>query len=258
MLNEERIFASWAADMYDEQETDLTDAEFACSVIGAPSKRILEIACGNGRMLVPLAKAGHVVTGLDFDEFMLSKIPDKAKGLRQISWRKADAMSEDWGSGYDVVMLAANFLFNIVTDLDYAEAQSLAIRKAAKALAPGGHLYIDYSYTLHPEDWFENPGEKLIWEGRDTQGNTGRMVLLDNTFDREKSLAHFVRRYELTLPDGRVIRRDIPNVKHFASLEEIHGWLAASGLVIEEEYGDYARSPIGETTNRAIIWARKQ
>ena len=47
-------------------------------------------------------------------------------------------------------------------------------------------------------------------------------------------------------------------VKHFASLEEIHDWLAASGLVIEEEYGDYARSPIGETTNRAIIWARKQ
>ena len=84
------------------------------------------------------------------------------------------------------------------------------------------------------------------------------MVLRDNTFDREKRLAHFVRRYELTLPDGRVIRRDIPNVKHFASLEEIHGWLAASGLVIEEEYGDYARSPIGETTNRAIIWARKQ
>ncbi len=36
--------------------------KFALSVIGAVPKRILEIGCGNGRILVPMARAGHDAT----------------------------------------------------------------------------------------------------------------------------------------------------------------------------------------------------
>ncbi|HIR56149.1 MAG TPA: class I SAM-dependent methyltransferase, partial [Candidatus Gallacutalibacter pullicola] len=81
MYNEEKIISKWIADMYDYNETDITDVEFALSVIGTNPKRILEIACGSGRILVPLGKAGHLVTGLDFDEYMLSKISKKSKGM---------------------------------------------------------------------------------------------------------------------------------------------------------------------------------
>ena len=59
--------------MYDCNETETGDVEFALSVIGAESKRILEIACGSGCFLVPMAEAGHDVTGLDFDEHMLNE-----------------------------------------------------------------------------------------------------------------------------------------------------------------------------------------
>lgn len=31
-------------------------------------KNILEVACGGGRILVPLAQAGYKMTGFDFDE----------------------------------------------------------------------------------------------------------------------------------------------------------------------------------------------
>ena len=157
------VIAKWNADMYDQNETGTRDVEFALSVIGGTPRNILEIACGSGRFLVPLARAGHIVTGLDFDEYMLEKICQKAAGLSNIAWRRADAVKDGWGSGFDVVMLAGNLLFNLISDMDYEKAQELLIRKAADALKPGGSVYIDYSYTMHPEAWFDDPGEVLIW-----------------------------------------------------------------------------------------------
>ena len=53
MFNEEKIIAKWAADMYDANETDTADVDFALSIVGDAPKRILEVACGSGRILVP-------------------------------------------------------------------------------------------------------------------------------------------------------------------------------------------------------------
>ncbi len=70
MYNEKDIIAQWNADMYDLNETNMDDVVFALTLIGTKPKKILEIACGSGRFLIPMAKAGHTVTGLDFDEYM--------------------------------------------------------------------------------------------------------------------------------------------------------------------------------------------
>lgn len=258
MYNERDIISQWIADMYDWNETDTKDVEFALSVIGATPKRILEIACGSGRFLVPMAKAGHTVVGLDFDQYMLDKISAKVEGAKDISWYRADVVKDDWGTGFDVVVLAANFLFNIVSDMEYEKAQALMIQKSAGALVLGGHILIDCGYTLHPEKWFNNPGENLVWEGTDSVGNTGKMVLRNSTFDKESGMNRFVRRFEMTLADGSTLVQEIPSEKHFATLEQIHGWLLRSGFVIEKECGDYQGNPISEKTSRAIIWARKK
>ena len=102
MFNEKAIISKWNADMYDLNERDTEDVEFALSIIGTTSKNILEIACGSGRFLVPMAKAGHIVTGLDFDEYMLNKIRAKSDGMDNITWRKADVFNDEWGKGFDV------------------------------------------------------------------------------------------------------------------------------------------------------------
>lgn len=257
LLNEKSIISKWIADMYDKNETDTNDVEFALSVIASELKRILEIACGSGRILVPFAKAGHYVTGLDFDEYMLNKIESKSIGMNNITWRKADVINDYWGKGFDVVVLAGNFLFNIVSDIDYEKAQELIIQKAASSLIPGGKIYIDYGYTLNPENWFCNPNEHVVWEGTDSDGNTGKMMLLDSTFNNKSGINKFIRRFELKCANGEIIKQDIHSTKHFATLEQIHTWLKSAGFVIEQEYGDYNRNPINENTSRAIIWAKK-
>lgn len=256
MYNEKDIIAQWNADMYDLNETYVDDVEFALMLMGTTPKKVLEVACGGGRFLVPVAKAGHDVTGLDFDEYMLEKIAYKITN-EKIKWHKADVIYDDWGSGFDIVTLGANFLFNIVADMNYEQAQKLMIQKSADALAVGGHIFVDYAYTHYPEKWFSNPDANIIWEGTDSHGNFGKMALLDNTYDTESRIARFVRRFDMILADGSTLVQEIPSEKYFTALEQIHKWLDEAGFVIERECGDYQGNLISETTDRAIIWARK-
>lgn len=262
MYNEQPIISKWIADMYDGSETDTDDVEFLLSVIGREPKRVLEACCGSGRILVPLAKAGHNVTGFDADEYMLAKIPAKAQGLANIEWKHADAVYDDWGRGYDVAVLAANILYNIVADMDYAKAQELFIQKAASALVPGGYLFIDYKpgghKLVHPETVSSTSGNSVIWEGKDGGGNYGKMTLLTGEYDAQTRLDRFIRRFELTLANGEMITQDIPSVKHFATLEEIRGWLRAAGFASWQEYGDLNRNSINDNSTRAVIYARKE
>ena len=260
MFNETPIISKWVADMYDQHVTETDDVAFLLSVVGPTPKKILEVCCGSGRILVPLAKAGHNASGFDADEFMLAKIPAKAAGLSNIEWRAADAVHGDWGTGYDVVVLAANILYNIVSNMDYAKAQELFIQKAAAALLPGGYLYIDYHPTsdiMQPGPSHVDDGDCLIWEGTDSDGNHGKMILLAGFYDAETRLDRFTRRFELTLASGETITQQIPCAKHNALLEALHSWLSNAGLVVEQQYGNYNHGPIGVDSNRAIIYAKK-
>ncbi len=256
MYNEKDIIAQWNADMYDLNETDTDDVTFALMLMGKAPQKVLEIACGSGRFLIPLARAGHDVTGLDFDEYMLKKISHKITD-EKIKWHKADVIYDDWGTGFDVVILGANLLFNIVSDMNYEQAQELMIRKSAAALALGGHIFVDCGYTKNPEKWFHNPKPNIVWEGTDRHGNFGKMMLLESVYDAESRINRFIRRFEMTLADGSTLVQEIPSEKHFASLEQIHKWLEEAGFVIEQECGDYQGHPISEITNRAIVWAKK-
>lgn len=256
MYNEKDIIAQWNADMYDLNETDIDDVEFALMLMGTTPKKVLEIACGSGRFLVPLGKAGHDVVGLDFDEYMLEKIAHKITN-EKIKWHKADVICDDWGTEFDVIILGANLLLNIVSDMNYEQSQKLLIQKSVDALAVGGHVFVDYAYTQYPESWFNNPNANIIWEGADSHGNFGKMTLLDNTYDTESGIARYIRRFDMILADGSTLVQEVPSEKHFVALEQIHKWLDEAGFVIERECGDYQGNLISETTNRAIIWASK-
>lgn len=262
LFNEKPIISKWVADIYDQKITETDDVDFLLSVIGNQPKKILEVCCGSGRILVPLAKAGHTVVGIDADTFMLDKIQAKAVGLDNIKWQKADAVYDDWGSGFDVVVLAGNILYNIVSDMDYAKAQELFIKKAASALVPGGYVFISYNpggnkltqptqSKNHNEDW-------IVWEGTDNDGNFGKMTLLGGSYDSETQLDKFVRRFELTLANGEKIRQDINCVKHTVMLEQLRDWLYDAGFIIGLQCEDYEKNPIKDNSCEVKIYARKK
>jgi len=256
------------AELYDRHHAHTHDVEFILSTIGNKPKTVLEVCCGSGRILIPIARAGHDVTGFDMDDEMMNRIPAKAQGLGNVSWRKADALLDDWGKDFDVVILAGNILFNIVigTDMTYKKAQELFIQKAADALLPGGHVFIEYAPFAPNGRTLTRPGQsceddgKIVWswDGTDDDGNYEKSSCTAGAFDEETGILKFMAYQEQKLANGKVIKEEAMRIKHYATLEQIHGWLSNAGFAVEFEYENFDMEPIDDDSCSVIIYARKK
>ena len=252
-----KIKSHWYAYIYNKQENQTYDVELMLQILGDKPKKILEVCCGGGRILILLAKAGHIVVGFDMDEDMMTQIPGKINGLSNIKFYKADAIHSGWGSDYDVVVLAGNIMINIETDIDYREAQKLFIRKASDALKVGGYIYLDFDLHAHPEKVFNSTSERVHFEGIDDTGVYGRYIGCGGSYNLETQMTSGKSRTELKLPNGETFIFEKKSAKHILTLQNVHDWLDYYGFVVEQEYGDYDKSPISESTHRAIIYARR-
>jgi len=252
-----RLARQWYAEIYEQQETQTDDVEFMLKRIGPAPQRILEACCGGGRILVPLARAGHAAHGFDADPFMLERIRPRAEGLPNIRWWQMDALEGGWGSGYDAVILGGNLLINIETGMDYAQAQRLFLCRAAESAKPGGHVLLDFDLRAHPEQVFNFTGERVIFEGLDSRGTYGRFIVCSSVYDKKSQIVTGSRRTGIKTAEGDAFTIGQTMRKHIPTLAQVAQWLDFAGLRIEKAYFNYADLPFGEDTCRATLWIER-
>jgi SAM-dependent methyltransferase len=269
-LNKQFIAKHWYASSYEQFEKQTNDVDFILKVLreqtdGTP-QNILEVACGGGRISIPLAQSGHKVTGFDADEFMLLRCYRRMIDIPNITCYQADAISADWGTGFDVVVMAGNILINIETDMNYAEAQRTFIGKAAAALHSGGHMILDYDQHSDASAvrFFNRLGES----GRlgdnseyvDELGTSGKIKIYGNVYDPVTRICTWVSHRDLLTNNGERIIESTMGYKHIPTLTQVFGWLNDAGFLIERTYCNYTDEPLSEQTPdyaRATIWAKK-
>jgi SAM-dependent methyltransferase len=264
-LNQDFIAKHWYADVYEQFENQTDDVNFLLNVLkeqtGNRPQNILEAACGGGRICVPLAEAGHAVTGFDADEHMLLRCYRRMQGLKNIHCFAADATTADWGTDFDVVVMAGNILINIESEMDYAVAQAIFIQNATTALRPGGHLYLDFDLHFDPAAVFNSLRESSYFNGIDDMGTSGRTVSYGSVYDSVTQMCAGASHWELTTNNGEHFI--IPRLwhKHIPTQAQVYDWLTQAGLTIERTYVNYTDEPIPEpiteSTYRATIWAQK-
>ena len=133
------------AEIYDQSENYSDDIELIQSLIeNRAPLRILEPFCGSGRILIPLARAGHTLVGLDQAAGMLArakmKISETPKEVgERVTLVQADVTSGGWPAGFDLVILGGNCFYELATP----DEQAGCIAGAAAALKPGGWVYVD-------------------------------------------------------------------------------------------------------------------
>ena len=254
------IVRHWWGCVFDKYfEHDSEDVDLLLALIGQPSQSIFEVCCGTGRVLVPLAQAGHNVTGMDADEGMLARIPAKAGGLTNIRYSLANALTTDWGSGYDVVVLGSNTLMNIGHRDDDKAAQQIFIKKAADALKPGGHFFLAYDHYPEPEKVFisESNVVKGYFNGTDDMGVTGQIYKCGGLYNPVTQIAVWNNHIELIMPNGKKHIIADHGYKYVCFREDVHGWLKNAGFIIDEEFGGCDRRPFTGESGWDIIWAKK-
>lgn len=114
--------------------------------------RVLEPACGSGRLLESLAARGHVVHGFDLNKHQVAFAQKrlKAKGLQGRVWRdRLQDFTVPLRVRYDVVHCFVSTFKYIDTEAGAVRA----LRRMAAALRPGGLLLLG----LHLTDYRNSP-----------------------------------------------------------------------------------------------------
>jgi len=250
------------AEIYDKTETYADDVDLIRRLIGgSDALRILEPFCGAGRILIPLAQDGHEMVGLDQAKSMLNRARMKIERLdeevaKRITLIEADAVTEEWPKGFDLVILGANCFYELATP----DEQEGCVASAAAALNARGYVYLDNNHMEGEldESWRE-PGvhESVSPVGLCDDGASVRATSETIWYDAPKRLWRCRRTVTVTLADGTVTVREWVQQKHPVSVVEQQTWLRRHGFVVEHLYRDRAGNPFTETSGRAIFWARK-
>jgi 2-polyprenyl-3-methyl-5-hydroxy-6-metoxy-1,4-benzoquinol methylase len=207
----------------------------------APGRRLLDLACGHGRIALPLARAGWQVTGLDLSErsLALAREAAESEGL-QIDWAHGD-MREPPPGPFDAVV-------NVFTSFGYFEDEAenqRVLDAVAAALVPEGLFLID---TLNLLGLVKRYRERS-WEWTET----GAIFLQEHQFDvlAGRNLA----RWTFVREDGS--RSEILHSVRTYTPHELAVMLEQAGLEITGSWGDFEGGQLGFDSPRVIVLARK-
>ena len=141
IYRDERYRWIWPPE-YDPQNPPFQPDVIVKLLDACPPARVLDLACGQGWLTIPLALRGFEVTGSDLSEVMLARARTAAEAADAvIEWHRGDMrfLPEAWDSSFDFVTLT---LSEFGCFEDDAENQAV-LDGVARVLRPGGRFLID-------------------------------------------------------------------------------------------------------------------
>jgi SAM-dependent methyltransferase len=224
---------------------------------------VLELGCGTGRVLLPLARAGHVVTGIDSSANMLArcranldKEPQAVRervSLHQADVRKFDVPNSGNGRGSEASFDLAIAPFRVFQHLITVDDQLRCLETVRAHLAPRGRLVFDVfnpNFAMMTKDRsaeVEDTAEVAVGDGRFLRrtSRVPRVHWVDQVSDIE--LIYYVR-------TGDAVERFVQSfqMRWYGAAELAH-LLARSGFRIENIHGDLDRGALRDDSPDMLV-----
>jgi ubiquinone/menaquinone biosynthesis C-methylase UbiE len=199
---------------------------------------LLELGCGTGRLLLPLAAAGYEVTGVDLSSAMLEIARRKAQdqGLEgRVSLVQQDMRELDLEDRYNMAFAAINTFMSLADTRD----QVAALTRIREHLVPGGLLLLD---LFNPDlgRLLDAQGQ-LVLEKVMTEPETGHSLIKfrSQIVDPVEQQVHVTLILDSIDSAGQVQRTLFPYSLRFLYRQELELLLEQSGFQLEALYGSY-------------------
>ena len=241
---------------YDQLHESLTeDVPLVLELAAENPGPILELGCGTGRLLLPLARAGCEVVGLDNSPEMLNRArgrlaPESARATDKVALVLGDALSlppQVTSTRYGLVLIPYNTL------LHFAEREvATVLRQVARVLEPGGRLFIDVASPFALAEQDDTAVPVLETTLRDEQ--TGAVEQWSRShLDAEAQIMHVAWEFRNTAVAGDSQALDM--AYHYYYPHQLELLLRQAGLRLSELWGDYGREPFTEESERLLLLA---
>jgi SAM-dependent methyltransferase len=254
---------SAVADLYDEVTPYAArpDVDFFVEAARESGGPVLELGSGTGRVLIPTARAGIAITGLDLSPHMLAvcrkKLESEAETVRsRVLLVEGDMRAFELPERFRLVTMP----FRPFQHLTTVEDQLACLGCIRHHLADDGRLILDVFNPSLEALVKDNLGVEMTPEPAFTTADGRKVIRKHKILWRDRvnqiqqiELIHYVKH-----PDGREERlvQAFP-MRYFFRFEVEH-LLARSGFEVEQLYSDYDKSPYGEKYPGELIFIAKK
>ncbi len=242
------------AELYDlEHESYDDDLDLYRELARGSDRPVLELACGSGRVLVPIAAAGHDITGIDSSPPMLARAKTAAAAasvaervkLLAGSMVEADQVA---GGPFGLIIIALNSLLHVTT----AAGQRRTLASARRLLAPGGRAVID---LLNPHPAFLRDMERGVrHEGSWSRPDGSRV---DKFASRQVGPADQQIEtelwYDIIATDGGPRRVAASYPMRYLHRSELELLLELTGFTSWHVYGSYELDLFHDESDRLLV-----
>lgn len=236
-----------------------TDVPFYVEEAVAAGGGVLEVGCGTGRILIPIARKGVSITGIDGSPAMLARCrgqvssePEEVR--RRVTLHEADMRDFDLGESFATAIIPFRPFQHLIETGD----QLSTLRAIYEHLDPGGRLIFDVfnpdlsRIASGPTDETEDTSQTLLPDGR-TFRRTGRVKAVhavDQTL-----LAELI--YYVTLNDVTERLVHAFAMRWFTRFEVEH-LLGRAGFSLEAIYGNFDRSALVDGSPEMVFIAERR
>ncbi|MGH9014187.1 MAG: class I SAM-dependent methyltransferase [Acidimicrobiia bacterium] len=209
------------------------------------AEAVLDVGCGTGALLHKARDAGHTgrLCGLDPAGGML----EQARKRSDIDWILGDLASVGWDRQFDLVVMTGH-AFQVLVEDDELRGSLAAIRSA---LTEDGRFAFE---TRNPlvrawEQW--TPANAV--EATDASGAVVRME-----HEVETPVDGDIVRFTTTFTSPSWDRPQVSrSTLRFLDADSLSSFLSGAGMAIEEQFADWTRHPLTDTSPEIITIARR-
>jgi SAM-dependent methyltransferase len=225
--------------------------------LAAGARRVLELGCGTGRLLLPLAEAGAQVVGMDASPAMLARARRRlAHAPRELServeLREGDMRDPALEGRFDLVVVATKTFFYLTTPSD----QRRMLSAVARLLETGGIVALD---LLNPTlEWLSRPAgsvrQDIAGEVDEAKVLRTETVVSTNPVEQRRVMRSV---YDVVENDGTVRKHVVEWGLRYTYRFELEHLLELCGLEVLTVTGGYRDEPFEADSPVMLVTARR-
>lgn len=223
------------AEEYDLENVWAADDDFYLELareIGGP---VLDVGCGTGRLTRAFAEAGLDVTGLDLSPAMLARARSLSDGL-DVEWIQSDVRTMRLGRTFRLITMTSHGFQHMMTDGDIGEF----LDRTREHLLEDGYLAFETRNVAAKS--FGGSEEPTLWRSYHDPHSGWVDVLIGSHYDPDSGIER--------LTEERIVRETGERERtafslRYVSEEQLNGMLRLHGFSVVQQYGNWAKGPLG-------------
>jgi SAM-dependent methyltransferase len=254
-----RVTAKYYDGAYTAKQ-DLVDLPFYLELAERTRGPILEIACGTGRVLLPIARKGIEIYGGDNSLPMLEILkssltgePDKVR--QKVTLREGDMRYFRLGAKFPLVIIP----FRPMQHMHTLQDQVSALTAAAAHLSDAGILAFDVFYPKF-EMINTKMGEEvqeMEWSSTSDQATIMRRYIRKDSVDKINQIFSFTFIYRTFQAGERILEETEDFMLSYFTYPHLRALFLLAELEPVAEYGSFAKTPLDNKSEQMIFLLRR-